>query len=287
MPIDLDRRLHPVRSDLAASGYEDRVVAERFVPGAIKIVTADYLDMRPAPELQKPIDSQALHGEVVTVFEETDDGWSWGQLETDGYVGWILSEGLGAHHSSTHQVSSLRTYRYPVADLKFPPLGLISIGAHVSVVGRKTTRGLDYAILSDGSAVVARHLMPLGETLVDWVGVAEQFIGTPYRWGGRTSLGLDCSALVQLSASFAGHTLLRDSDMQEKDAGVLLSDVGLSDLQRGDLVFWKGHVGIIQEKNRLLHASGHTMIVSSEPLDKAVERISKNEWGAVTTLRRL
>ncbi|WP_153770610.1 NlpC/P60 family protein [Labrenzia sp. CE80] len=287
MPVDLDRRLHPVRSDLAASGYEDRVVAEKFVPGVVKIVTADYLDMRPAPDLEKPIDSQALLGEVVTVFEETDDGWSWGQLETDGYVGWVLSEGLGAHLSSTHQVSSLRTYRYPVSDLKFPPLGLISIGAHVSVVDRKTMRGLDYAILSDGSAVVARHLLPLGETLVDWVGVAEQFIGTPYRWGGRTSLGLDCSALVQLSACFAGHALLRDSDMQERDAGVQLSDVELSDLQRGDLVFWKGHVGIIQEQNRLLHANGHTMIVSSEPLDEAVERISKNEWGAVTSLRRL
>ncbi|MEP3301600.1 MAG: C40 family peptidase [Roseibium sp.] len=263
------------------------MAAENFVPGVAKTVTADLLDMRPAPDLEKSIDSQVLHGEVVTVFEETDDGWSWGQLETDGYVGWVLSEGLGPHHSSTHQVSALRTYRYPVADLKFPPLGLLSIGAHVSVVDRKTTRGLDYAILSDGSAVVERHLMPLGETLIDWVGVAEQFIGTPYRWGGRTSLGLDCSALVQLTARFAGHKLLRDSDMQEKDAGFLLSDIELSDLQRGDLVFWKGHVGIIQEQNCLLHANGHTMIVSSEPLDEAVERISKNEWGAVTSLRRL
>ena len=125
------------------------------------------------------------------------------------------SDGLGPLEASTHRVRALRTYRYPGPDLKFPPLGLISIGSKVTVTGSATTRGLDYAVLSDGSAVVARHLAELDRIEKDWVAVAEEFLGTPYLWGGRTSLGLDCSALIQLAAQAGGYDVPRDSDMQQ------------------------------------------------------------------------
>lgn len=287
MSEKLDRRLHPVRPDLAAKAYEGHVQAERFVEGTLKRVTADTLAMRAEPRSDLPIDTELLFGETVRVFEETLEGWVWGQLETDGYVGWFPSDGLGAPQPATHRVRALRTYRYPVPDLKFPPLGLISIGSKVTVKDWATTRGLDYAILSDGSAVVARHLVALEHLEQDWVAVAEEFLGTPYLWGGRTSIGLDCSALVQLSAQAGGHDLPRDSDLQAASAGELIDDADLTALQRGNLIFWKGHVGIIQGPNRLLHANGHTMTVTSEPLDAALARIAENEFGAVTCVRGL
>ncbi len=287
MSEKFDRRLHPVRQDLAARAYEGRVRADRFVDGTIRQVTADSLPMRSEPRSDKPIDTELLFGEIVTVFEETMEGWAWGQLETDGYVGWFSSDGLGPLEAPTHRVRALRTYRYPGPDLKFPPLGLISMGARVTVTGSATTRGLDYAVLSDGSAVVARHLAELDQFETDWVAVAEEFLGTPYLWGGRTSLGLDCSALIQLAAQAGGYDVPRDSDMQASGAGKPVETSDLNTLIRGDLVFWKGHVGIVQGPNRLLHANGHTMTVASEPLDRAVARIAENEFGNVTGIRRL
>lgn len=287
MSETFDRRLHPVRPDLAEKSYEDRVTADRFVEGVEKRVTADRLDFRKEPRRDASIDTEALYGEVVRVFEETQEGWAWGQLETDGYVGWFSSDGIGLPGEATHRVRALRTYRYPGPDLKFPPLGLITIGSRASVTSAAVTRGLDYARLDDGSFVVARHLVDVDDVEADWVTVAEEFMGTPYLWGGRTSLGLDCSALVQLAAQAGGHSLLRDSDMQEETAGQKIEWNDLKTLQRGDLVFWKGHVGIVQGPDRLLHANGHTMTVSSEPLSEAAVRIAENEYGEITSVRRL
>lgn len=287
MSQTFDRRRHPVRPDLAAIDYEGRVEAARFAEGEVFQVTADRLAIRPEPRADRSIDTEALCGEWLTVYEQTSEGWAWGQLDTDGYVGWFSSDGLGPIAAATHRVRALRTYRYPGPDLKFPPLGLLSLGSRVTVTGEAETRGLKYALLGDGSAVVAKHLVPLDHVEADWVSAAEELLGTPYLWGGRSSLGLDCSALVQLAAETGGHSLPRDSDMQQAEAGIEIPFGDPSRLERGDLLFWKGHVGIVAGANRLLHANGYTMTVAYEPLDSAIERIAVTEWGAITGARRL
>lgn len=287
MPQSFDRRRHPVRPDLAADAYEGRVEADRFVEGEVLQVTSDRLALRPEPRPDCSIDTEVLRGEWFTVYEQTPEGWAWGQLDTDGYVGWLSSDGLGPVTPATHRVRALRTYRYPGPDLKFPPLGMLTMGAQVKVTGEAETRGLKYALLSDGSAVVAKHLVPVEDHVKDWVAVAEEFLGTPYLWGGRSSLGLDCSALIQLSAQAGGINVPRDSDMQEAEAGEEIPHDDPSAWERGDLVFWKGHVGVITGPNALLHANGHTMTVAYEPLDKALARIAATEWGLVTKARRL
>jgi cell wall-associated NlpC family hydrolase len=287
MKTNFDRRRHPVRMDLAAKSYEGQVTADRFVEGEKYRVSADRLEFRPQPRPDVSIDTEALFGENITVYEQTPEGWAWGQLETDGYVGWFSSDAIQKAGKPTHRVKALRTFRYPAPELKMPPLGLLSIGSLVSVVSEAETRGLQYAILADGSAIVAKHLVPLDHIEADWVDAAEAFLGTPYLWGGRSSLGLDCSALVQLAAQTGGILLPRDSDMQETEAGTEIPFNDLSSLVRGDLLFWKGHVGIITGPNQLLHANGHTMTVAYEDLEKAVARIAATEWGAITKARRL
>jgi len=284
----LDPRLHPVRPDLAADKYRSMYQAERYAEGALRTVASETLSFRATPALDRSIDTEALFGESVTVYEETAEGWAWGQLHTDGYVGWFSSADLLPVAEPTHRVRALRSYRYPGPELRSPPVGLLSMGAKVKVMGSETVRGLEYAVLADGTAMVARHLVPLDHHVQDWVSVAEEFMGTPYLWGGRTSLGLDCSALVQLAAQAGGIAVPRDSDMQAAEAGEPFSlPEGLENLKRGDLVFWAGHVGIMLDADTLLHANGHTMTVASEPFRAACERIARNEYGEVTGFRRL
>ncbi|MXN66412.1 glycoside hydrolase [Stappia sp. GBMRC 2046] len=289
MSETLDKRLHPVRPDLAARSYQGRVDAARFVDGTKKRVTRSIAPIRPEPRTDRSIDTQALFGETFTVYEETAEGWAWGQLETDGYVGFMPSDALVADSPApTHRVAALRSYRYPYAELKSPPLDLLSMGSLVAVAGYETTRGLDYALLADGSAIVAKHLVPLDHRVGDWVSVAESFAGTPYLWGGRSSLGLDCSAILQLAAQAGGVKIMRDSYMQEETAGEALDiSAGLPDLKRGDLVFWKGHIGIMRDAETLLHANGFTMMVSSEPLAGAIARIREKDGTPVTAVRRI
>jgi len=181
----------------------------------------------------------------------------------------------------------MRTFAYAAPDMKTPPVAELSIGAVVRVVGSAETRGLAYAITDDGKALVARHLVPVGETAADWVAVAEGFVGTPYLWGGTSARGVDCSGLVQLSCRVAGIAARRDTDMQETSLGAAVAlDAAAADRRRGDLLFWPGHVGIRLDGGRLLHASGFHMTVVVEDEAAATDRIAA-AGASLRTVRRL
>ena len=283
-----DRRITPWRPDLAAAQLKGVIDAERYVEGAPARIRTALVAMRPEPAPDRSIDTELFLGEAVTVYERRE-GWAWVQNGTDGYVGWIAEDALGdADPAPTHRIAELRSFRYPGPELRAPVIDCLSIGSRVTVVGEAVTRGTRYALLADGSAVIARHLVAEGSVAPDWVAVAERFLGTPYLWGGRSSIGLDCSALVQLALAEAGIKAPRDSDMQAREIGHALDiSAGLPEFRRGDLIFWKGHAGILRDATTLLHANGHTMTTAMEPVHEAVARIAANEYGAVTAVRRL
>lgn len=165
-----------------------------------------------------------------------------------------------------------------------PPLEALSIGAGLAVTGESG----DFFTTERGGHVFKPHLCPRSQHEPDFVAVAERFLHVPYLWGGRTSLGLDCSALVQLSLAAAGMAAPRDSDLQERELGEALAyDDSLDGLSRGDLVFWKGHVGIMTDPDTLLHATAFTMSVIREPLRPARDRILARNGGPITAIRRL
>ncbi|TDR90139.1 C40 family peptidase [Enterovirga rhinocerotis] len=277
-----DRRLAAARPDLADERLRGTVQAERYVAGREARIVAPCAPLRRRPAPDAPLDTEALMGEPVRIFDERD-GYAWAQLLQDGYVGYLPSSVLGAEAPApTHRVRAVRTFVYPAPDLKTPPLSFLSLGAAVGASG-EVERG--YLPLAGGGYAWAAHLRPVSEREPDYVAVAERLLGAPYLWGGKSSLGIDCSGLVQLALAAAGIAAPRDSDMQEAGLGQPLPEGG--SLARGDVVFWKGHVGLMLDGARLLHANGHHMAVAIEPLAEAESRIREGGGGPVTMRRRL
>lgn len=279
----LDPRRHAYRDDLAAVSLRGRVTAKRYTAGQRFQVVRASVPLRRKPAATVSLDTEALFGEMVTIYD-TADGWAWGQLAHDGYVGYLPADSLSSEvETPTHRVRALGTFLYPSADMKSPPLMHLSVGSLLTVADRDER----FSRLAKGGFVISRHISEAGRHARDFVDVAEQFVGTPYLWGGRTRIGLDCSGLVQLSLSAAGFACPRDTDMQQQELGTAVPiTASLDDLRRGDFVFWKGHVGIMIDGVMLLHANAHHMATVVEPLPEAVQRIGKT-GSKTTAVRRL
>jgi cell wall-associated NlpC family hydrolase len=282
--MNFDPRVTPARPDLAASYLQGKVEAARFVHGEQREVVDPQAPVRREPSHDGALGTEALKGERVTVYETNEEGWTWGQLESDRYVGWLPANALAAPGPApTHRVAALRMPVLLGPSIKMPTIELLSLGSRLAIV-REEGR---FAITANGCFVPRVHLATLNSFEKDFVAVAERFIGTPYVWGGKTSLGLDCSALVQISLTACGIPCPRDSYMQEAALGRPL-EVGdnFSGVRRGDLVFWKSHVAIVYDERRFLHANGFHMAVAIEPIAETIARFT-TEGSPVTNVRRL
>ena len=276
----LDPRVNAYRTDLADARLEGRVDAARFVAGEPARIATGTVSMREAPFEEARQGSELLYGERVAVFERRQ-GWAWVRNETDGYVGYVREECLGAAETvaPSHRVVALRSYLFDAPDLKTIPRAVVHLTCQVTV----TDRHGDWARVADDGWLWAMHLAPLGEVERDPVAVARRFMGAPYAWGGRSTTGLDCSALVQLSLAACGIDCPRDSDMQETSVGTLVPS--LDEARPGDLFYWPGHVAFLVEGGRILHANGHHMAVAEEPHD-AFRARNMAKIGDVRTVRR-
>ncbi|MDX2259742.1 MAG: NlpC/P60 family protein [Hyphomicrobiaceae bacterium] len=280
----LDTRRHAIRADLAAADLRGVHPAQRYTTGDWAQVVQPIAPLRRAPRTDASLETEMLFGEVVVV-HDVRDGWAWVQILRDDYVGYVATAALTTTVNwPTHKVRALGTFVYPETDIKSPPLAHLSLNSRLTVAGTVDS----FAALAGGGYVVARHVADEATHARDFAEVAERFIGTPYLWGGRSRIGIDCSGLVQMALEAAGRPCPRDSDMQEAELGEAL-DVApdLEGLARGDLVFWPGHVGIMCDGLMLLHANAHHMAVTVETLPEAVERIARASGQRPSSVKRL
>ena len=283
--VGFDPRITPARKDLAAKHLAGTVEAQRFVEGRPYEIGTAQAPVRGAPSHEAALFTEALKGERITIYDIGEDGWAWGQLAADGYVGYLPASALRAPGpAATHKVTALRTFVFPGPSIKLPPAEALSFGSRL-VVAR--TEGA-FAITESGGHLPALHLAGVETKETDFVAVAERFLGAPYLWGGKTSLGLDCSALVQVALNACGLPCPRDTDQQEGALGNALPHPHeLKRLRRGDLVFWKGHVSIVRDDTTVVHANASRhMAVAIEAIAEAIPRIRAIS-GEVTSVRRL
>jgi cell wall-associated NlpC family hydrolase len=284
---NLNPRLNAYRPDLADVSLEGRVTAERFTAGRPAQVARGVAALRRAPSADAPQDTQLLSGEAVTVFDEAE-GWAWVQNRSDGYVGYVVSAALGEARAATHGVQVLRSFLFPGPDLKLPPRDALTMTGRVAVTD---TEGAYSQVAFGGQEgwVYSRHLAPDGEVATDYVATALQFLGVPYLWGGKASDGLDCSGLVQVALARAGIPCPRDSGTQAASLGAELPwQTDRTELQRGDLIYFPGHVAIALDATQVVNANAHAMMVSIEPLAELEARVKEESGGTgVTAVRRL
>lgn len=279
---ELKKRLHAYRPDLADERLRGRVEAKRFVAGRAMEIVSPVASMRREPSATAMQTTQTLLGEKISVFEH-HNGWLWCQLQRDNYVGYIRAEFASDKKSrSTHRVATPSTLLYPAADLKSQPAVSVPLNAAIEIV----EAGEKFSKLSNGTYVFSQHVKSIDDYESDFAGIAEKFLGVPYYWGGKTHQGLDCSGLLQISLEACGIASLRDSDLQEEQLEKHLMVNDLSNLRRGDLVFWDGHVGIMTDDKCLLHANGHHMMTVEEPLTDAIQRIAAT-GSQITSIKRL
>lgn len=277
----MDKRRTPARPEVAATFLKGRVEAKEFIDGEVMEVSVAVLNLTLSADPDAGLATQLLMGEGFTVYKQiTEMGICWGQSHRDGYVGYVAIQGLQAPTGATRQVvTAVSALIYEAPALKSRAIGACSFGCALEVEAEENA----HHQIKGWGYIPAAYLSSLQTT--DFVDVAERFLHVPYLWGGRSSYGLDCSALIQMSLRAVGVDAPRDSDMQADELGATLDDYG--SLTRGDLVFWHGHVGVMLDGETLLHANAHHMCVTSEPLVDTSARIAASGDGAITMIRRL
>lgn len=271
----LDPRRHAFREDLAASALRDIIFAPRYADPQPMQIRASSAPLRKAPNTSLGFETELIAGEIFDVYDRAS-GFAWGQARRDGYVGYCPEEALGPLlPTATHHVADLRAFLYPSASMKATPLGFLPYGAQIAVLEQESG-----FLRTPLGHVYAKHLRPLAERPDDPVSEAERFLGVPYLWGGKSSLGLDCSGLVQTVCSACGIFAPRDSDMQERELGLQLAmPADPATLPRGALLFWPGHVALSQGDGQMIHATSFSMTVISEPITPALRRIEQQGPG--------
>lgn len=269
---ELDKAINPYRNDMAAVKLKNLVQVENYVEPKTYQIIANGAFLKSQADIESPSLTEALRGELIDIYE-IKNGFAWGQLQNDYYVGYIETDALSDKIVKyTHKISVLRTYGFAIPKAQGRILNILSLGAQINPIGEAQN---GYVNCGDLGFIYEKHIAPIDEFYNDPAQIAQLFLNAPYTWGGKQSIGVDCSGLAQVSFAACGLKLPRDARMQEHIGQEIAINSNLDGLQRNDLVFWKGHVAIMLDDKNIIHANGLHMMTTIEPLKTANDRYEK------------
>ena len=273
-----DTRITPIRRDLASTAYKAVVKRKKYVTAKLATVKSAFTPLY--SNKGSKLSTQLLYGEECDVFE-TKNGWSWIQSRRDNYVGYTPTIHLTRKiYKPNSKVISLRTVIYTKPDIKSVTKGYLSFNSLVEVIKIKGK----YSLIKNLGWCPSLDLVKIKSSKFNHIDLSKQYLDTPYLWGGRDSMGIDCSGLVQNLHQINNRPFPRDTDMQEI---FVTNEVKYEkDLKAGDLVFWKGHVAMMIDNSNIIHANAFHMKTAIEPLSTAKKRILKSN-GKIKKLGRL
>ena len=266
-----DKRTTPIRGDLADISLAGKLFAPHYAVPMLRTGIAPVTEIYAEAHATSMPVSALMHGEEFAVLDVAGY-WAWGYCLHDNYLGYVRFAELGDDFDATHIVSAAATLLVVAPSAKARVLARYPMGAQL-LCGSPSECG-NYQECENGF-VPRAHLSEMGSVAASPADLAEQLIGTPYSWGGRSGDAIDCSGLVQLVFGLKGIMAPRDADMQQADFVADLPDSAM--LQRGDLVFFPGHVGIMADAENIIHANGSAMAVSVEPLADATARFAEHD----------
>lgn len=265
----MDKALNPFRDDLAAEYLRGQIEAPKFVTPELMQIKCDYTYLKSGPEGSSPNLSEVFCGEMVDVYE-IKSGFAWVQLKRDNYVGYLPDFALAIDNIETNRkVRALRTFAFAAPKVQGEILHILPLNANVKAT-EKVENGFVYC--EDLGFIYEKHLGGFDEFYDDPVEVAKWFYKTPYAWGGRQALGIDCSGLVQTSFEACGINLPRDARMQESFGELIEPTPNFANLKPGDLLFWQGHVAMMIDETNIIHANSFHLCVEIEPLTQTIAR---------------
>ena len=286
---DFDPRITAHRGDLADVALAGKMFAPHYAAPMPMRCSAPKAMLRKQPGKDHEAISELLHGEDFQVLDIAGD-WAWGYCGHDHYVGYVPVHALQHQKKTpdpTHLIFARAALIFIEPDYKSGVMKRLPMGARIAC-GEASECG---NFLKTGKGFVhVRHIQPIGTKVVfdgsnGTAALAEQLIGAPYLWGGRSGDGLDCSGLIQMILMLTGVAAPRDSDQQLAALG---EDIAEDEyLRRGDLVFFPNHVGLMIDKERIIHATSHLMQVGIEPLKDTVARFAKISDQPVLARKRL